>query len=744
MKKVTDIDLNQAEGEGSSEGTTSEGINEALPTSARVEAAVSTGVKMAVDHLGSREELPDAFLLELSKKFGNVRWSDEHKGRLIVDSLEAPIETGGSDLIYLEGYLANVPGVKVVKSPYGGFTNVIFEFNGKKYEVFGRKEVQINYEFGSSRDRVFLANLESLKDVLPPNPRVLYLGAYADPSVRKVFGPSVTAVDISGDHLKPGDVKADARNLPFKSDSFDLVVMKDGLNFNLDPIVKNEVIRVLSYNGLVFNTMTMEREGRDIRLAVSRDGKTSLEMAAEFRDLYTDGGSFVNVEGVDIDGLEQSSLLRINDSETAKVHMRKALESVGELLSDEEWDVIWSMHMLGGSGREHLNEKVAIAHSYAAKLSESARPRWRKIYKFALQKGYAGFLSKLLRRKGSKDGVKVEPEAEAKPGKVAIVELDSRGRPMVSDEWKIVKSNPDGTVDLERNIEPDSEYDDVEVQTRNGVNLNSVANPAALNSWNPSTGTRVYMLTKYGYPASYEEYTVEYDEKGVMVLVGFNGGHRIYGQPSRFVADAKSWNAFLSGKRPKKPEEEVDVSDRPLQSISDRNLQRLLDGMFDLDRPIMSDRQDFQFRVMSSEHSQHLSELFILLELVSKFMPRFVSAVANRNFEYLTTVELEDMHRITAHIFARGVQRALFLEGGNDEDRAEARKWRDLIIDRVGRVNAELTTILGERGGNATKVHPDNEADWAHYSDDYVLDGIPMGVRRQFAAQVAHKKGNDL
>lgn len=304
-REPTNIDVGEGE-----VAVAAQEIVEPPKTASRVGAAVSSGVKMAVDNIGSREDIPDSFMLDLSQKFGNARWSDVHKGRIIVDSLEARIEAGSMDLIYLDGYLATIPGVKVVKSSYGGFSNVAFELRGKKYEIFGRRETVSNYEFGSSKDRVFMANLASLRDVLPPNPRVLYLGANADPTARKVFGQSVVAVDISGDHLRPGDVKADAARLPFESDSFDLVVMKDSANFNLDPRVKNELIRVLDYGALIFNTMTMEHNSMDIRYAASEDGRTSSEMASEFRDLYTDGGNFVNVEGVDIDGLEQSSLLR--------------------------------------------------------------------------------------------------------------------------------------------------------------------------------------------------------------------------------------------------------------------------------------------------------------------------------------------------------------------------------------------------------------------------------------------------
>ncbi len=93
--------------------------------------------------------------------------------------------------------------------------------------------------------------------------------------------------------------------------------------------------------------------------------------------------------------------LNIDDSDggTARISglesslVESSLLASGQKLSDADKAVVLKMHHLGGSGKENLREKLAIAIEHGKSKSPQERKQWKKVYKHALQQGFAGTLT---------------------------------------------------------------------------------------------------------------------------------------------------------------------------------------------------------------------------------------------------------------------------------------------------------------------------------------------------------------
>lgn len=187
-----------------------------------------------------RQNFPAGLFAELDNLGGGMKWSLDQVNMLLVDSVVAimPFLRSRSDLVVEDD------------GEYDEWRGrVTIKVNGQNFIIRGRKEIAA----ANLPDVAFLPNLEVIKTYLDnPEARVLYLGSNTDQSAKEVFGKNAVNMDIQGDVLGPGDVRADATKSPFRDETFDVVVMKNSNDIIRDAELIKELHRILKNGGILF------------------------------------------------------------------------------------------------------------------------------------------------------------------------------------------------------------------------------------------------------------------------------------------------------------------------------------------------------------------------------------------------------------------------------------------------------------------------------------------------------------
>jgi len=212
------------------------------------------------DWEGIRSKIPPDLMAQITEKFGNPKWSDCRGSVLIVDSLEGYAEPGSNRLLYFHEFISGVGGVDDLLV---GVNFVEFSLDGQKFVVEGKREQRFVDDF-LEKDGYFAGGLEALNGYLPSDARVLYLGSGGEMSVKREFGDRCVNLDLSGNYLEAGDIRADGRNMPFKDETFDMVVLRGMAHVIEDPDLIVEISRVLKNGGLVFYPQITRIGERDI------------------------------------------------------------------------------------------------------------------------------------------------------------------------------------------------------------------------------------------------------------------------------------------------------------------------------------------------------------------------------------------------------------------------------------------------------------------------------------------------
>ncbi|MDA1060379.1 MAG: methyltransferase domain-containing protein [bacterium] len=195
-----------------------------------------------------REKFPDALFDALNSLSGGLVWSVDRVNVLNAESVR--------DIM---PFLRDSQDVAVVDDgDYDEYReSVSITVNGQVFKIYGRKERREN----EIPDKAFSTNLEVIRDHLNnPGARVLYVGSNDDQTVKTVFGSSAINMDLQGDVLNPGDVKADATRTPFPDNAFDLVVLKNSNDIIRNPELRAEIHRILRNGGVLFSAANTNPE----------------------------------------------------------------------------------------------------------------------------------------------------------------------------------------------------------------------------------------------------------------------------------------------------------------------------------------------------------------------------------------------------------------------------------------------------------------------------------------------------
>ena len=228
-----------------------------------------------------RKAFPQDLFDELHEKFG-VKWSDMYwiPDRLVADDFEAFRKPGSKALIDIEEVIRKHHDVEIVSNEEYDEKFITLVANGFRFEIENKK--MSNFEMNRT-DGISDFNLSKIKNLLPKNARVLYVGTSGDRILNKFFD-NVVNLDITSDLLSPGDVKADAHELPFKDESFDLVFFKCMVSDVLfSQKVIGEVKRILKKGGYVFVTTSYPDS---LKGMVDDPNKTGLAMERKARTEY--------------------------------------------------------------------------------------------------------------------------------------------------------------------------------------------------------------------------------------------------------------------------------------------------------------------------------------------------------------------------------------------------------------------------------------------------------------------------
>jgi len=205
----------------------------------------------------TRGKFPEVLFNELNRLSGGLKWSMDKPNFLYAESLAAIIP-----------FLRNSRDVKVVED--GDYDehrqSLMIEINGEIFKIYERNELKAS----EVMDKVFSPNLEVIRNYLNnPQARVLYIGSNSDRSAKDVFGNNAINLDLQGDRLSSGDVKADATKTPFPDSTFDLVVLKNSNDIIQNPELRKEIYRILRNGGVLFNSANTGPEyerGRDVEV----------------------------------------------------------------------------------------------------------------------------------------------------------------------------------------------------------------------------------------------------------------------------------------------------------------------------------------------------------------------------------------------------------------------------------------------------------------------------------------------
>lgn len=211
--------------------------------------------------LNIKDKFPDALFNELNRLSGGIKWSMDEPNLLNAESVVA-----------IMPFLRNEKSVTVVED--GDLDEdryrVTIIVNGEIFKIYGKKE----REERNVPDTAFLPNLNKLRDYLNnPQAKVLYIGSNSDRSAKEVFDNNAINLDMQGDRLSPGDVKADATKTPFRDGAFDLVVLKNSYDIIRNSELRREIYRILKNGGILFyaaNTNALYEKGRNLEIDEDR------------------------------------------------------------------------------------------------------------------------------------------------------------------------------------------------------------------------------------------------------------------------------------------------------------------------------------------------------------------------------------------------------------------------------------------------------------------------------------------
>lgn len=210
-----------------------------------------------------RKNFPAGLFSVLAQEFG-ARWGDNPdaiiiEGQSLADVYEL-LKTPPWDIFYSD-----------IEKTY---SYIELNLNGQIFFIFDKGK---HIEETSGTDKTFQKNLRELRKRLPKAPKVLYVGSGGDTRIKKIFEHTVN-LDLSSDFLVPDDIKGDAKMLPFKDCSFDLVVCKNlGARALFSEQFQSEAARVLNNGGYFFNTTTLKGDEPDVIKKVKKYEKSKLD-----------------------------------------------------------------------------------------------------------------------------------------------------------------------------------------------------------------------------------------------------------------------------------------------------------------------------------------------------------------------------------------------------------------------------------------------------------------------------------
>lgn len=245
-----------------------------------------------------RIKFPEGLFDQLNQISGGLKWS-----------MDNPNTLNAVSIVKLVPFLRSNAQVQVVEDgePDENRHKIKIRVGEEIFTIYGRHEI----EKTSASEAVFTPNLESIRNYLNnPGAKVLYVGGNSDRSVKNIFGSNAINLDIQGDTLSSGDVKADAKKTPFANSTFDLVVLRNSTDIIRDPELKKEIYRILKNGGVLFSavhTTPEYKKGDDQEVDEYRKStKTDIDR------VYLEGEE-TQFEGLTIPGIhfeEDMTLLR--------------------------------------------------------------------------------------------------------------------------------------------------------------------------------------------------------------------------------------------------------------------------------------------------------------------------------------------------------------------------------------------------------------------------------------------------
>lgn len=183
-----------------------------------------------------REKFPKDLESLLNQEFEGLKWSDTLPHAMIMDSMGSRDGVSLYNFIFDRGYNVEF------------HTNaIVLRVGDVEFLIYGKEETCDL----SRGDFKYYNNLARLREILGDGAKALNLGGGGEPLVKEFFGQNALNLDISRDFLGPGDIQADAANIPLEDSSLDLVVMREFGPW-INSTVVGEVGRVLRNGGLVY------------------------------------------------------------------------------------------------------------------------------------------------------------------------------------------------------------------------------------------------------------------------------------------------------------------------------------------------------------------------------------------------------------------------------------------------------------------------------------------------------------